>query len=94
MADSRSLSRTDERRCEVTLDECDELIEVRLLLQTECRAEAEGLVKGVFVERLGGGDAVATLKEPVLSTGKVGISSRYFTDLPPRHGCTVLDCTP
>jgi len=48
----------------VALDKLDELIELRLLLQTQRRAEAVWLVQGVLVEGLGGGDAVATLKEP------------------------------
>jgi len=64
MMNSRSLGCADERRCEVTLDELDELIELHLLLQTQRCAEAARLVQGVLVEGLGGGDAVATLEEP------------------------------
>ena len=40
-------------------------------------------MEGVLVESFGGGDAVATLEEPVLSAGKAGISSRYIMHLPP-----------
>src|SRR5208337_807088 len=64
MTDSRGLGCADEGGCEVALDELDELIELHLLLQTQRRAEAVRLVQGVLVEGLGGGDAVATLKEP------------------------------
>ena len=94
MTDSRGLGCTDERRCEMALDELDELIEFRLLLQTQRRANAARLVEGVLVEGLGGGNAVATLEDLALSAGKVGISSRYFTDLPPRDGYPFLHCTP
>jgi len=64
MTNSRGVGCADEGGCEVALDELDELIELRLLLQTQRRAEAARLVQGVLVEGLGGGDAVATLEEP------------------------------
>src|SRR5271165_6835723 len=82
MTDNRSLGCADERGCEVALDELDELVEVRLLLQTQRRAEAVGLVKGVLVEGLGGGDAVATLEE----LGALSREGRDFFEV--FHGST------
>ena len=49
----------------MALDELDEVIEVRLILQTQRRGMRPlGLVHRVLVERFGGGNAVAALEEP------------------------------
>jgi hypothetical protein len=74
MTDTRSLGCTDEGGSEVALNDRDELIEVRLRLQTQRRAKAVGLVESVLVERLGGGDAIATLEE----LGALGREGRNF----------------
>ncbi len=86
MRDSRGLGRADEGRCQVVFNQLDELVQIGLLLQFQRRAKTTGLVQGVLVKRLGGGYAVEAFKKLALSTGKVGISSRYVTGLPPRAG--------
>jgi hypothetical protein len=63
MTDSRRPRSADEGRCEVALDELYKRVEVRLLLEIQRFANPFGLVEGVLVESLRGGDALATLEE-------------------------------